>query len=175
MRVAVVGARGQLGAGIVHELCRYGHEVFAFDRATLDITRPASVEEHLARVGAEVIINCAAYNAVDAAEDDPVAALRVNAFAVRTSEMPALTFCVMSVRVALPSERNSHVVRELWAFPWLSVVTRTRVHTPTIAFWCELVPVSICMPGPIRMSTLLHAASVTSPTTSTAPMAAPGR
>jgi dTDP-4-dehydrorhamnose reductase len=31
-----------------------------------------------------VIINCAAYNAVDAAEDDPVAALRVNAFAVRT-------------------------------------------------------------------------------------------
>jgi dTDP-4-dehydrorhamnose reductase len=91
MRVAVVGARGQLGAGIVHELCRYGHEVFAFDRATLDITRPASVEEHLARVGAEVIINCAAYNAVDAAEDDPVAALRVNAFAVRTLARAAQT------------------------------------------------------------------------------------
>jgi dTDP-4-dehydrorhamnose reductase len=91
MRVAVVGARGQLGAGIVHELCRYGHEVFAFDRATLDITRPASVEEHLVRVGPEAIINCAAYNAVDAAEDDPVAALRVNAFAVRTLARAAQT------------------------------------------------------------------------------------
>jgi dTDP-4-dehydrorhamnose reductase len=82
MRVAVVGARGQLGAAVVHEFAA-AHDVTAFDRAALDITRAASVEEGISRVKPAVIVNCAAYNAVDAAEDRPVEALQVNAFGVR--------------------------------------------------------------------------------------------
>lgn len=60
------------------------HELVLFDHAALDITDAAAAESALGRLRPDVIINCTGYNAVDAAEDDPVAALRVNAFAVRT-------------------------------------------------------------------------------------------
>jgi dTDP-4-dehydrorhamnose reductase len=83
MRVAVLGARGQLGAAVVHEFSA-GHDVVAFDRAALDITDPRRVAEAMDRVRPDAIVNCAAYNAVDAAEDNHVLALAVNAFAVRS-------------------------------------------------------------------------------------------
>jgi dTDP-4-dehydrorhamnose reductase len=83
MRIAVLGARGQLGSAVVHE-CSAGHEVTSFDRGALDITDPDRVDAVLTRLAPDAIVNCAAYNAVDAAEDQPVEALRVNSFAVRT-------------------------------------------------------------------------------------------
>jgi dTDP-4-dehydrorhamnose reductase len=83
MRVAVLGARGQLGAAVVHELSAR-HEVAALDRAALDLTDAGAVERMLSRLDPEAVVNCAGYNAVDAAEDHPVAALEANAFAVRT-------------------------------------------------------------------------------------------
>jgi dTDP-4-dehydrorhamnose reductase len=82
MKVLVLGARGRLGSAVVDEFGGHGR-VVALARADLDITDDARV---LARVVAEspdIIINCAAYNAVDDAQDDPVPALHVNAFAVR--------------------------------------------------------------------------------------------
>lgn len=88
MRVAVTGARGQLGAAIVREF-RTGHDVEALDRTALDITDAAAVLETITRLRPDAIVNCAAYNAVDAAEEHPVAALRVNAVAVRTLAMAA--------------------------------------------------------------------------------------
>src|SRR5262245_61828983 len=83
MKIAVLGSHGQLGAAVVHE-CRAHHEVVLFDRAALDITDPERVSFEMARAAPHAIINCAAYNAVDAAEDQQVQALQVNAFAVRT-------------------------------------------------------------------------------------------
>jgi dTDP-4-dehydrorhamnose reductase len=82
-RIAVVGARGQLGAAVVHEF-RRDHEIIPFVHADLDINDPRAVEAAMARVSPDVIINCAAYNAVDAAEDHPLDALRTNALAVRS-------------------------------------------------------------------------------------------
>src|SRR5215831_10436338 len=82
MRIAVIGARGQLGAAIVHE-CSPIHEVLAFTRANFDITDDLAVTETLLRAAPEVVINCAAYNDVDGAEDHPVEALNVNALALR--------------------------------------------------------------------------------------------
>src|SRR5438552_6580563 len=82
MRIAVLGSRGQLGAAIVHE-CRSAHEVTAFAYADLDITDGEAVAAAMDRTRPEVIINCAAYNDVDGAEDRPVEALNGNAFAVR--------------------------------------------------------------------------------------------
>ena len=86
MRVAVFGARGTLGAAIVQGFQGNDvvHDVFAFDRSTVDITSDESVERAIRRVNPDVLINCAAYNAVDAAEDHALDALRANAFAVRT-------------------------------------------------------------------------------------------
>jgi dTDP-4-dehydrorhamnose reductase len=86
MRIVVFGARGALGSAIVHEL-QHGPmscDVFAFDRATVDVTDAAAVSAAVRHLEPNVLINAVAYNAVDAAEEQPVEALRVNAFAVRT-------------------------------------------------------------------------------------------
>jgi dTDP-4-dehydrorhamnose reductase len=83
MRIAVVGARGQLGAAVAHEF-RPDHDVAALGRVELDITHAHAVQSAFANLRPDVIINCAGYNAVDAAEEHPVEVLRVNAFAVRS-------------------------------------------------------------------------------------------
>jgi dTDP-4-dehydrorhamnose reductase len=83
MRVAVVGARGQLGAAVTHAL-RSDHDVAALARADLDIDNPQAVAAAMAHLAPDAIINCAGYNAVDGAEVHPVDALRTNAFAVRS-------------------------------------------------------------------------------------------
>ena len=82
MRVVVVGARGQLGAAIVHEFSPH-HEVTALGRADLDITDDGAVAEAIARLRPDAIVNCAAYNNVDLAEDAPIDALNGNAMGVR--------------------------------------------------------------------------------------------
>jgi dTDP-4-dehydrorhamnose reductase len=82
MRIAVAGARGQLGAAVVHE-CAPRHDVVPLDRARLDLTDDRAVADAMAALHPDVIVNCAGYNDVDGAEDHAVAALEANAFAVR--------------------------------------------------------------------------------------------
>jgi dTDP-4-dehydrorhamnose reductase len=83
VRVAVIAPRGQLGAAVVHA-CRPSHDVVALGRAALDVTDAGAVERVLAEVKPQAIVNCSGYNAVDLAEEAPVDALAVNAFAVRS-------------------------------------------------------------------------------------------
>jgi dTDP-4-dehydrorhamnose reductase len=83
MRVAVVGALGQLGAAVAEE-CARRYDVVAFDRASLDVTDGAAVSRVLTTAKPDAIVNCTGYNAVDGAQDHPVDALQVNAFAVRS-------------------------------------------------------------------------------------------
>ena len=82
MTVVVTGAAGQLG-WILSERFAREHEVVALDRAALDLTHPARVAEVMREIQPDVVVNCAAYNDVDGAEDDAVTALAVNALAVR--------------------------------------------------------------------------------------------
>jgi dTDP-4-dehydrorhamnose reductase len=82
VRIAVPGGRGQLGAAIVQEFARF-HDVVALGRDELDVTDDRAVAGVMAAVRPDVIVNCAAYNDVDRAEDQPVDALNANAFAVR--------------------------------------------------------------------------------------------
>ncbi len=81
-RVFVTGAEGQLGEAIVRVFSDW--EVVAHTRATLDITAPAAVAAAIAESAPSLIVNCAAFNDVDGAEDRPEVALAVNAFAVRS-------------------------------------------------------------------------------------------
>ena len=77
MRWLVTGAKGMLGQDLVALLVDRGHEVLGIDRDEVDITDPRSVAG-LAD-GFDVVANCAAYTAVDAAESDEAAAFAVNA------------------------------------------------------------------------------------------------
>ena len=89
MRIAVVGSGGQLGAAVVHE-CGGRHEVIAFNHAALDLTNDKAVAAAMEKTRPDAIVNCAAYNDVDGAEDHAVDALSVNAFAVRALSKAAL-------------------------------------------------------------------------------------
>ena len=82
-KAVVFGNLGQLGVELMTELRKRGYEVIGTDRAQLDITDRQQVEQHLAGIDPEVVINAAAHNQVDVAEEDPEAAFSVNALAVR--------------------------------------------------------------------------------------------
>jgi dTDP-4-dehydrorhamnose reductase len=80
-RVMITGAAGLLAAAVQHEFAPHA-ELHLFDRRTLDLTDRAAVEAAVSKVAPQVIINCAAFNDVDGAEDRAVAALEANTFAV---------------------------------------------------------------------------------------------
>lgn len=84
MRVLVVGSRGQLGSDLV-EVCgaRDVDEVLGLDLPDIDITDPRSVTGVLATFPADVVVNCAAWTAVDDAETQEAEALRVNGLGPR--------------------------------------------------------------------------------------------
>jgi dTDP-4-dehydrorhamnose reductase len=86
-RVALFGSRGQLGTELKMEFSARGYEVACFDRSTVDITDAHAVENAVERSVAggapALVLNAAAYNQVDVAEQEPLAAFQVNALAVR--------------------------------------------------------------------------------------------
>jgi dTDP-4-dehydrorhamnose reductase len=82
MKVLVTGARGQL-AGAIIEAYRDSAQVLAYSRQALDIADFDAVMSRVQTDRPDVIINCAAYNDVEGAEDEPDKALTANAFAVR--------------------------------------------------------------------------------------------
>src|ERR1700722_10415203 len=79
-RYAVLGANGQLG----RDLCpRLSGDVYALTREQADLTKPAELRTFLTHLRPDVVVNCAAYNFVDRAETEPVAAFAVNTWGVR--------------------------------------------------------------------------------------------
>lgn len=81
MRFLVTGVNGQLGYDIVKELEKRGHEAVGTDRSTMDITNQAQVEEVVKKEKIDGIFHCAAYTAVDKAEDEIEQCRAVNATA----------------------------------------------------------------------------------------------
>lgn len=79
MRVVVTGAAGQLGQDVLKELARKNHEAIGADRQQLDITKEADVQAYINEIKPDVILHCAAYTNVDAAEENEDAAYQVNA------------------------------------------------------------------------------------------------
>ena len=82
MRILVIGAAGHLGSAMARRLSGAA-DVTAATRADLDIRDHQAVGETVRRLSPDVVINCSAYTDVDRAEDEPVEALEVNAFAVK--------------------------------------------------------------------------------------------
>jgi dTDP-4-dehydrorhamnose reductase len=82
MRILVLGRNGQVGAALTQSLQGLG-ELIALDRTQLDLAKPEAIRTALRELQPQVIINAAAYTAVDAAESDEAAAFQINAIAPR--------------------------------------------------------------------------------------------
>ena len=79
MKVLVTGVKGQLGYDVVNELKKRGHEAVGVDIEEMDITDEESVNRVIREAAPDAVIHCAAYTAVDAAEDNVDLCRAVNA------------------------------------------------------------------------------------------------
>lgn len=70
MKVLVTGVKGQLGYDVCRELDKRGIENIGVDIDEMDITDPESVDKVITEANPDAVIHCAAWTAVDAAEDD---------------------------------------------------------------------------------------------------------
>ncbi len=79
MKVLVTGVKGQLGYDVVNELNKKGHVAIGTDIEEMDITDAASVDKVIKENTPDAVIHCAAYTAVDAAEDNVELCRKINA------------------------------------------------------------------------------------------------
>ncbi len=82
MKIVVTGSGGQLASAMQLTRPRDVGNITWLTREELDVADPTAVARHEALAGADVVVNTAAYTAVDAAEDDPDTAAAVNDAAV---------------------------------------------------------------------------------------------
>lgn len=78
MKVLVTGAKGQLGTDLMNELAKRGIEGIGVDVEEMDITDAEACRRVIKASGADAVIHCAAYTAVDAAEDNVELCRRIN-------------------------------------------------------------------------------------------------
>ena len=87
MRVLVTGAKGQLGTDVMAELKSNNIEAVGIDREELDIVDAKACEEFFDKANAEkridAVIHCAAYTAVDKAEDEQELSYNINALGTK--------------------------------------------------------------------------------------------
>ena len=81
MRIVVIGKSGQLARSLAY-VADGQNELIFFDKEELDIFNEKVLSDTLSAAMCEVVINCAAYTAVDQAEDEPEAAYALNVTAV---------------------------------------------------------------------------------------------
>jgi len=77
MRIVVTGVTGQIGGALLGALRQHG-EIVAADRTILELARPAEIAQRLDRLTPDLIVNPAAYTAVDEAEDERDLAMCIN-------------------------------------------------------------------------------------------------
>lgn len=99
MRILLAGGYGQLGCALQTVLLPE-HEVVAVDIPSLDITRIDDVRLTLRQHQPELVINCAAYTQVDAAETDAQAAYTVNALGARNLAIASLELGVALMQIS---------------------------------------------------------------------------
>lgn len=131
MRVLITGAGGQLGTDLQEVFAAASHhETVALDRSGLDVDDRDAVACLVGQLAPDLVVNCAAWTAVDACEADPDRAWRTNALAVRNLAEAAARTGAHLVQVSTDyvfDGRASHAYRE-WDPPSpLSVYGRSKL------------------------------------------------
>jgi dTDP-4-dehydrorhamnose reductase len=131
--IAVLGANGQLGSAFMRLL---GDAASPITRSNLDLANPLAIEPWMDHFNPSLIINCAAYNAVDAAESDPETAHLVNATAVealaRESARHHATFVTFSTDYVFDGSKETGYVESDDPGP-LSVYGMTKLEGEYLA------------------------------------------
>lgn len=70
MKILVTGVKGQLGHDVVNELTKRGHAAVGVDVEEMDITDSKAVNSIIKNISPDAVIHCAAWTAVDLAEDE---------------------------------------------------------------------------------------------------------
>ena len=83
MKVLVTGANGQLGFDVVKRLQLENMECQGIDREDMDITNDTEVKSFVENYSPDVVVHCAAYTAVDKAEEEKELCYRVNVLGTR--------------------------------------------------------------------------------------------
>lgn len=83
MKILVTGVKGQLGHDVMEEMAKRGIEGVGVDIDEMDITDKAACDKVITEAGVDAVIHCAAYTAVDAAEDNVELCRKVNADGTR--------------------------------------------------------------------------------------------
>lgn len=83
MRILVTGVKGQLGHDVVNEMVKRGLEPVGVDLEEMDITDAGACRRVITESKVDAVIHCAAYTAVDAAEDNVDVCRKVNADGTR--------------------------------------------------------------------------------------------
>jgi len=129
MKVVVTGAKGQLGSAII-AAAPPGTQVKGLDRDDLDITNPVAVDAVIDRERPDVIVNAAAYTAVDRAELESCAAMQVNGDAVgnlaRASEIVGARLVHISTDFVFDGKRSEPYSPDAELAP-LSVYGRSKM------------------------------------------------
>jgi len=101
MRIAVTGRGGQLASALLERAAGLPDvTLFAFVRAAFDLTRPDMMLPELRKVRPDIVVNAAAYTAVDKAESEPELAMRVNGDGAGAVAAAAATLGVPVVQIS---------------------------------------------------------------------------
>ena len=100
MRIAVTGKQGQIVSALIELGPKLGVEILPVGRPELDLLSPETVQPALANIRPNIIVNAAAYTAVDQAEKEPEVAMAVNAVGAMAVANAARTLGVPLVHLS---------------------------------------------------------------------------
>ena len=100
MNILVTGSNGQLGSEIRELSKDYDYRFFFTNRSSLDITKPIDIRAYIVENNINAIINCAAYTAVDKAEEDKELANSINNIAVKNIAMLVNEFNIKLIHIS---------------------------------------------------------------------------
>jgi len=100
MKVAIIGANGQLGSDICREFSKTNHKIIELLQDDIEVSSLQSVSKVMDAVRPDILINTAAYHQVDKCQENPVRAFEVNAIGARNLAILALKHNIYLIHIS---------------------------------------------------------------------------